>query len=211
MLRGSSWLVPLLVVALAGCAGASPSASPSASAPSVSASTTLTPTPTPDEPAVTAIVVDGAGMTLSGAEGTTLGYLDYFQPQEQAVATLTELLGFAPVRVDTPAVPNSDRVASTYFDFEGLHVLGPGVEGRTDWLFRVAVVVPAVRGIEISTIDGLQVGDDSAILDTEYGEYTRRFPEPATIWAGIPAGDAMVVLRGTEPDGTIVSILIPAG
>lgn len=209
-------LIVVAVLALAGCTG-TPAAAPTTHAPTakptVTATPAPTPTPTPTVPAKVALASISAtpdGLTLVGADGSTLAFLDYFQPEDAAVGALTDGLGFAPTQVAKDGTPNSDNLPSNYLDFEGLEVHGPPLDGGAGWLFRINLVTAAVRGIPVSTVDGLQVGADAPTLESAYAAYARRIGSRLLI--AIPGGSGYTAsLFADDPAGTITSILVPAG
>ena len=207
-------LVLAAVLALAGCAG-TPAAAPTTHAPTAKPAVTATPTPTstPTVPAKVALASISAtpdGLTLVGADGSTLAFLDYFQPEDAAVAALADGLGFAPAQVAKDGTPNSDNLPSNYFDFEGLEVHGPPLDGGAGWLFRINLVTAAVRGIPVSTVDGLQVGADAPTLESAYAAYARRIGSRLLI--AIPGSSGYTAsLFADDPAGAITSILVPAG
>lgn len=209
-------LVLAAVLALAGCAG-TPAAAPTTHAPTAkptaTATATATPTPTATVPAKIALASISAtpdGLTLVGADGSTLAFLDYFQPEDAAVAALTDGLGFAPTQVAKDGTPNSDNLPSNYFDFEGLEVHGPPLDGGAGWLFRINLVTAAVRGIPVSTTDGLQVGASAPALESAYSAYARRIGSRLLI--AIPGSTGYATsLFADDPAATITSILVPTG
>lgn len=219
MIRRRLVLAPLLagVLLLSAChpttvAATSP---PPTVAPTKTATPTATPsaTPTPTvapKIALAAITATADGMTLVGVDGSTLAYLDYFQPQDAAVAALTDALGFAPQPMTTEGTPNSDNVPAAYFDFEGLRVLGPPSDDSAGWTYRLGIYVGSVRGVPITTVDGIQVGADAPSLESAYAEYARRIGPRLLI--AIPNGSGYgVAIFADDPASVITSILVPAG
>lgn len=203
--------VLLVVLALAACQPAAPV--PSSSAPTskpvatstatatAAASATPTPAPTAVPRAVLAsIYVDGDALTLLATDGTAIASIDYFQPQDAAVAALTAALGFAPT-TDTSG-------SSPAYDFEGMRIVGPPGDGGPGWAFRVSTTVGSVRGIPISTIGGATVGSDAQSLYAAYPNTSRMI----TTWLliGIPSGSYGAVLRADDPNGAVTSLLVPA-
>ena len=218
-MRRSLVLVPLLVVALAACSG-TPSAStttpPPTSKPTKSATATPTPSATPETPtvapaiALASISATPDGLTLLGTDGSNLAALDYFQPRDVAVAKLTDALGFAPQQFTTQGTPNSDNLPSNYLDFEGLRVLNPPMDSSAGWQFRIGIYVSSVRGIPVSTTDGLQVGADAPTLESAYAAYARRIGSRLLI--AIPGSTGYSAsLFADDPAATITSILVPTG
>ncbi|CAN5303537.1 hypothetical protein BH11ACT5_BH11ACT5_06450 [soil metagenome] len=208
MIRRALVLAPLLaaVLALAAChptIAASTSPPPVVPTKTVSATPTPTPTPTPTaEPkaVLASIYVDGDAMTLTATDGTVIASLDYFQPQDAAVATLTDALGFAPA-------PDSSN-SSPAFDFEGFKIVGPPIDGGPGWTYRVSTTVASVRGIPITTVGGAGVGSDAQSLVAAYPSTSRMI----TTWQliGIPSGSYGAVLRAENPSGAVTSMLVPA-
>lgn len=223
MIRRQLVLAPLLaaVFALAACTPTTIAASspPPTVAPTKTATATPSPTPTPTKTAapapaptvaLAAITATPDGMTLVGADGSTLAYLDYFQPQDDAIAALTAALGFAPTQKTTDGTPNSDNVPTNYFDFDGLRVLGPPSDGGPGWAFRLGIEVAAVRGIPVSTIDGIQVGADAPTLESTYAQFARRIGPRLLI--AIPGSDGFgAAIFADDPAAVVTSILVPAG
>jgi hypothetical protein len=214
--------VPLLVavLALSACFGtptASTTTPPPTSKPTTTATASATPTATPTPAqtvapkiALASISATVDGMTLIGADGSTLVFLDYFQPKETAIAALTDGLGFAPQEFTKEGTPNSDHLPSNYFDFEGLEVLGPASDGTAGWLFRLNIMVAGVRGIPVTTVDGIQAGADAPSLEAAYAQYARRIGTRLLI--AVPGATGYSVsIFADDPNGTITSILVPAG
>ena len=212
-------LVPLLVLALAACSG-TPSASattpPPTSKPTKSATATPTPSAKPETPAaapaiaLASISATPDGLTLIGTDGLTLAALDYFQPRDVAVAKLTDALGFAPQQFTTQGTPNSDNLPTNYLDFEGLRVLNPPMDSSAGWQFRIGIYVSSVRGIPVSTTDGLQIGADAPTLESAYAAYARRIGTSLLI--AIPGSTGYSTsLFADEPTTTITRILVPTG
>lgn len=204
------------VLVLTGCAGtpgATTTTHPPTAKPSATATKTPTPTPTPTVPAKIALASISAttdGLTLVGADGSTLAFLDYFQPRDAAIAALSDALGFAPTQIAKDGTPNSDNLPSNYLDFEGLRVLNPAMDGTAGWQFRIGIYTASVRGIPVSTVDGLQVGADAPTLESAYAAYARRIGSRLLI--AIPGGSGYTAsLFADDPAGTITSILVPAG
>ncbi|MCU1409716.1 MAG: hypothetical protein JWR04_423 [Rhodoglobus sp.] len=217
MIRRQLVLASLLagILALSACTPTTVAAtsSPPTLAPTKTASATPTPTPTPTvvpKIALAAIAATADGMTLLGTDGSTIAYLDYFQPQDAAIAALTDALGFAPQPMTTEGTPNSDNVPAAYFDFEGLRVLGPPMDGGAGWTYRLGIYVGAVRGIPVTTVDGIQVGADAPSLESAYAPYARRIGSRLLI--AIPDGSGYgVAIFADDPSTVITSILAPAG
>lgn len=209
-MRRSLVLVPALVgvLALSACFG-TPSASTTTAPPTVkptktataTATPTATPTPTVAPKAMLAsIYVDGDALTLTATDGTVIASLDYFQPQDVAVAALTDALGFAPAEDLSGSSPA--------YDFEGFRIVGPPIDGGPGWVFRVSTTVASVRGIPIATIGGAGVGSDAQALAAAYSDSSRMI----TTWLliGIPSGSYGAVLRADDPAGAVTSMLVPA-
>lgn len=223
-MRRSFVPVPLLaaVLTLSACFG-TPSASTttppptSTSTSTKSASAPPTPSPTPSaapapapKVALASISATVDAMTLVGTDGSILASLDYFQPKESAVAALTEALGFAPQQLTKDGTPNSDNLPSNYLDFEGLEVLGPASDGTAGWLFRLNITVAAVRGVPVTTVDGIQAGADAPALEAAYAQYARRIGSRLLI--AIPGSAGYTAsLFADDPNGAITRILVPAG
>jgi hypothetical protein len=213
-------LVALLVgvLALTACTPGEPSANsttkpPSTSKPTFSATVTPTPSATPTTPpkiALASISATPDGLTLLGTDGSTLAALDYFQPRDAAVAALTDALGFAPQQFTTEGTPNSDNLPSNYLDFEGLRVLNPPMDSSAGWQFRIGIYVSSVRGIPVSTTDGLQVGADAPTLESAYASYARRIGTSLLIAIPGSAGYS-TSLFANDPTTTITRILVPTG
>lgn len=197
------------VLALAGChpeaapgeSTTAPTAKPIATS-TASASTQPTATPTAVPTAVpkavlASIYVDGDALTLTATDGSVIASLDYFQPQDAAVAALTDALGFSPV-------PDS----ATSYDFEGLRIVGPPQDGDAGWAFRISTTVASVRGIPITTVGGAAVGSDAQSLYAAYPSTSRMI----TTWLliGVPSGSYGAVLRADDPYGAVTSMLVPA-
>ena len=209
MIRRQLVLAPLLAVVLA-LSACHPTVVASTSPPPTTAATktatasptpTSSPTPTAVPKAVLAsIYVDGDAMTLTATDGSVIASLDYFQPQDAAVAALTAALGFAPA-------PDSSN-SSPAFDFEGLKIVGPPLDGGPGWAFRVSTTVASVRGIPIATVGGAGVGSDAQSLAASYPSTSRMI----TTWQliGIPSGSYGAVLRADNPSGAVTSMLVPA-
>ncbi len=207
MIRRPLLLVPLLVLALSAC---QPTVTASTSPPPTTAATktatatatpTAAPTPTSEpKPVLDSIYVDGDALTLTAADGSVIASLDFFQPQADAVAALTDALGFAPA-------PDSSN-SSPAFDFEGLKIVGPPIDGGPGWTFRVSTTVASVRGIPITTVGGAGVGSDAQSLAAAYPSTSRTI----TTWLqiGIPSGSYGAVLRADDPAGAVTSMLVPA-
>lgn len=201
--------VLLVVLALAACQPPAPVASTSApttkpvttSTATAAPTATATPTPTAAPKAVLAsIYVDGDALTLTATDGSVIASLDYFQPQATAVAVLTEALGFAPAQDSSGSSPA--------FDFEGMTIVGPPLDGGPGWAFRVSTTVGSVRGIPVSTVGGATVGSDAQGLYAAYPNTSRMI----TTWLliGIPSGSYGAVLRADDPNGSVTSMLVPA-
>ena len=215
-MRRSLVLVPLLVLALAACSATPPASTttpPGSSKPTKSATPTPTPTLTPTAaPAIALASISATpdGLTLVGTDGSTLAALDYFQPRDVAVAKLTDALGFAPQQFTTQGTPNSDNLPSNYLDFEGLRVLNPPMDSSAGWQFRIGIYVSSVRGIPVSTTDGLQIGADAPTLESAYAAYARRIGSRLLI--AIPGSTGYSAsLFADDPAATITSILVPTG
>lgn len=220
-MRRSLVQVPVIVavLTLSACFGTpSPSTTtppPASSTRTPSATPSSTPTPAPavtatPKAALASISATVDALTLVGADGSTLASLDYFQPKESAVAALTEALGFAPQELTKEGTPNSDHLPSNYLDFEGLEVLGPSSDGTAGWLFRVNITVASVRGVPVATVDGIQAGADAQALEAAYPQYARRIGSRLLI--AIPGSTGYSAsLFADDPNGTITSILVPAG
>jgi len=220
VIRRTLVLAPLLaaVLALAAC---HPDVTASTSPPPTTAPTktaTASPTPTASATptaapviALAAISATADAMALVGADGSALAQLDYFQSQDSAVKALTDALGFAPQQVTTEGTPNSDNVPYTYYDFEGLRVLGPPSDGGgAGWAFRLSFTVAAVRGIPLTTVDGIQIGDDAQSLAAAYPDYAR--PIGPRLLIAIPSsGGTGVAIFADDPSAGVTSILVPAG
>jgi hypothetical protein len=222
VIRRSLAAAPLLIalLALSACFG-TPSATTTMPPPTAepTATTTATATPTPavtpvqsaaPKVALASISATVEGMALIGDDGSTIAFLDYFQPKDTAIAALTDALGFAPQELTKDGIPNSDHLASNYVDFEGLEVLGPAVDGGAGWLFRLNIVTASVRGIPITTVNGIQVGADAPALEAAYAQYARRIG--TRLLVAIPGGTGYSAsLFADDPNGAITRILVPAG
>lgn len=201
--------VLLVVLALAACQPPAPVASSSASAAKPVTTSTATSTPTTSAPptptavpkaVLASIYVDGDALTLLATDGSVLATIDYFQPQDAAVAALTDALGFSPT-VDSSG-------SSPAYDFEGMRIVGPPLDGGPGWAFRLSTTVSSVRGIPVSTIGGATVGSDAQSLYAAYPNTSRMI----TTWLliGIPSGSYGAVLRADDPNGSVTSMLVPA-
>ena len=207
MIRRPLLLVPLLVLALSAC---QPTVTASTSPPTTTAATktatatatpTAAPTPTSEpKPVLDSIYVDGDALTLTAADGSVIASLDFFQPQADAVAALTDALGFAPA--------SDSSNSSPAFDFEGLKIVGPPIDGGPGWTFRVSTTVASVRGIPITTVGGAGVGSDAQSLAAAYPSTSRTIATWLQI--GIPSGSYGPVLRADDPTGAVTSMLVPA-
>lgn len=153
------------------------------------------------------VSADGDAVTLAMSDGTSV-VVDYFQPQATALASFSEAFGFAPTLVNKDGTPGTEVVASTHFDFEGFEVLGPPIDGGPGWLFRVDILVSAVRGVPITTIDGFQIGSDIAAVQSAYGAGIVANGE---IFVAAPSGSYSVGLRASDDATTVTSILVPVG
>lgn len=89
-------------------------------------------------------------------------------------------------------------------------MLGPASDGTAGWSFRIGIYVASVRGIPITTVDGLQVGADAPTLEATYSPFARRIG--ARLLIAIPGSNGYTAsLFADDPSTTITSILVPAG
>ena len=95
-------------------------------------------------------------------------------------------------------------------------MLGPPSDGSAGWTYRLGLEVQSVRGIPVSTVDGIQVGADAPSLEAAYASYARRVGSRLLI--AIPGQSgycvaifAIFAIFADDPSTVITSILVPAG
>ncbi|MCU1409715.1 MAG: hypothetical protein JWR04_422 [Rhodoglobus sp.] len=213
---------------LAGCAtgtvGAAPSSSPTAAPTSSTRDATQTPTPTPastgassgavaseELPAITPVSV---GITQSdlrvlGANGELIASVSMYESKEVAIATLTEVFGFAP----TPGLRSYDLPVDAglgVVDFEGFMLVDPNPEDYRGWQFAALATTAEVRGIAIVGAGGAQVGASWAEMDALYGPSS-----PGGTWRmyyyhldGMPYH---LSIWGPDDGNAVTGILSPSG
>lgn len=170
--------VAAALVVLAGCTPATveTAATPT---PTATPSPTLTQEPVPVPATIT---IASTALTLTAADGEVVDSYDYFEDPAEVIAGFTATFGFAPV-IEQTATPYEGYPFTTYA-WEGF-VLRDS-EQPSDGTYYVeyyaSTSVRAVRGIVITTVDGISVGDDLAMIaaahpdDVQTG--TRKGGEP---------------------------------
>ncbi|TFC85945.1 hypothetical protein [Cryobacterium sp. TMT3-29-2] len=156
----------------------------------------------PSTPApVTDLLITATSLELRDASGTSLSTFDYFQPASELVAGLSTAFGSAPISEryegGSEVPPGTGYIWSNILPAdpkspgpEGDFVLMDGVPGGTSphepntW---VKVSSSTVKGVHISTVDGISVGDDAA-------EIAARYPDTAN-----PQGSRLDVFVGHVP------------
>ena len=84
------------------------------------------------------------------------------------------------------------------------------MDSSAGWQFRIGIYVASVRGIPVSTTDGVQVGADAPTLESAYAAYARRIGSRLLI--AIPGSTGYSAsLFADDPAATITSILVPTG
>jgi hypothetical protein len=218
-------LAPVIVIAmtLSGCAAATvPAATTTASAGPTRAPALV---PTPRSTTTSSTTGDSAGgtipagtasaiqltadtLTVLGENGEVLQVLSYYQPKADVVAALTELFGFAPQPTQRPSNVPLDG-GTRALDYEGFLIVDSNIDDYRGFTFIAMVTVPGVRGITIETVDGIRVGSAVAPIAAKYGSQPTGTPSEVSIT--FTAGAYKVTLVGNDPNGTITSIVTPAG
>ncbi|WP_210481174.1 hypothetical protein [Naasia sp. SYSU D00948] len=212
-MRGKSWgrtgIVALAALMLTGCGGGAPADDPTPSATRpASPSATAEPTPaepTPTESADPVAEVDEIAIRPTGIElragGEVVEVLDYTSPAADAIATLTEAIGSAPV--DEPyegGFHNPPGVLHTWGGFVlderfyGDEQAGSATSPYGVPSFAVFAEGPTAGELSVSAGQGRRIGDSAAVID-----------------AGYPLGPDQMVCQGTpiegvEIDGSIVTV-----
>jgi hypothetical protein len=162
---------------LSGCAGP-PVAN--TSTPSVSVEAAPTTTPTPDETstaaptvAVERILVRSGGIELANSDGSTTS-LNYFNPTQEALDALTIALGTAPA--SERYAPELEPGPGITYTWPGLVITDPDapVEAPLYPDYWITVTAPTVSGVEVETVDGIQVGDSAPAVEAAYPDQSSR-------------------------------------
>ncbi|MFF2272874.1 hypothetical protein ACFVTX_11405 [Agromyces sp. NPDC058136] len=138
----------LALVALSAC-------TPSTASPTVSPSETASATPaTTEPPAAASIGISAEAITVFDAEGAPLVSYDYFQPTDEVVAGLTEVLGAA---VETPDDGGLETPPGIVHEWDGLRLYDSETPGTVPdipnhWVF---VDAPTAGGLPIGTDPGI--------------------------------------------------------
>jgi hypothetical protein len=148
-----------VVIALAGC---TPTPTPT---PSPVAVETATPTPTAD-PVAASVAITAESIGVLDASGTSLWTDDYFGTADAAVAALTDAFGASPVEA---AVSGIEGRATKSYTWDGF-VLNAERDGKAPLYanYYVRADKPAVGAIALTTLEGVAVGSDTAVLASKF-------------------------------------------
>ncbi|TFD32860.1 hypothetical protein E3T40_12340 [Cryobacterium sp. TMT1-19] len=189
----------------------------------------------PSAPApVTDLLITAASIELRDASGTTLSTFDYFQPAGELVAGLSTAFGSAPISEHfeggSEVPPGTNYTWGDILPtgpesptpWDGDFVLVDGVPGGTSphepntW---VKVSSSAVNGVQISTVDGIAVGDDAAEIAARHPDTARPQGSRFDIFVGLvplPPLDSLseltfsVWLIAADPLGPITEFRSPS-
>ncbi len=100
------------------------------------------------------------------------------------------------------------------WDFDGLTVIENGYPGHRGWLYGVTTTVSSVRGVSISSLGGVEVGDPINNPAFPYAP-TIGYGGTASVnnWqsGGYSAANAMVTYLAETTTSPIATIYAPAG
>lgn len=191
--RVTTGTAALAALLLAGCGGGTPAGEPTSPA-TPSATAEPTPTETADPLAsVDEIAIRPTGIELrAGAE--VIQTLDYTSSAADAISTLTEVIGAAPVDESYEGdFHNPPGVLHTWDGFTlderlyGEEQLGSATSPYAVPNFAVVVDGPEAGDLSVSGGQGRRIGDPAAVTD-----------------AGYPLGPDEMVCQGTPIEGTEV-------
>lgn len=145
-LLASAALVALVALSACTPSVASPTASPS--------ETPSQPPATTEAPAAASIGISAEAITVFDADGAPLASYDYFQPTDEVVAGLTEVLGAA---VETPNAGGLETPPGIEHEWDGLRLYDSETPGTVPdipnhWVF---VDAPTAGGLPIGTDPGI--------------------------------------------------------
>ena len=161
-----------LALALSGCLGATPTPTPDA-APATTA-IEATPTAEPVDPltTVTAAVARPEALELVDGSGAVVMSLDYLGDGDDAVATLSVVLGGAPI--DEPYDSGNHHPSGVRHTWDDAIEIDErfypeerraGLASELSWpRFAVTFLAPTVRGVDLTTATDVHVGDSLAAL-----------------------------------------------
>lgn len=173
-------LVGVLSIGLSACAGsgeadvapASTASSTPSPTPSPTPEVTATPTALPDAGAAS-VVVSAEAIDVTSSDGTTWS-LSYFEQTENAISALTSAFGAAPtVGVWEGGIESHPGSTYTWPGLELLDTEWPTV-APTSPEYSVTLTAAEFNGVTLETVDGVQVGDSAADLESAYPDNATR-------------------------------------
>jgi hypothetical protein len=210
-----------LMLALAGCAGATTAPTPEAA--TTPPTVTATPTAEPVDPLTTVVglVARPEGLEVRDDPGTVVVTLGYMSSPAEAITALTTVFGEPPVDEPYAATNHSPAGIVHRWDEFALEERLYDEERRQadgyDWLvwprFAVYFEAPAADGVVLSTASGLQAGDAWSIAAADPGFdpdlWTCIGSSVEAVAVTVPSSwtgpDRVTVIAQPTDDGTTVS------
>ncbi|MCU1585314.1 MAG: hypothetical protein JWM49_1870 [Microbacteriaceae bacterium] len=189
------------LVAITGCAPASPSSS----APPALATHTPTSSPAPPARAAT-IQIDGTGLTLRASDGDSLGRVLYTASPDSAIATLTERIGAPPVT--TPRAGSACNLPENVVKWGDAltvtYLIDPSQRGPAQ--FTVRSDSRTTAGTTVESNYGFGSGDTLAAL---LAGTPNAVEQGDQVWFDLDADQVGVVAIGDTTSGTVLFLDAP--
>lgn len=231
---GALVLVGVLSVGLSACAGSdepgaglapTTSSTPSPTPSPTAAEATATPTALPDA-AAASVVVSAEAIDVTASNGTSWS-LSYFDATENAINALSSVFGAEPaVGVWQGGIESSPGATYTW---PGLEILDSEWPTLAPTLpeYRVTLTAAEYNGVSLETVDGVQMGDSAAVLESAYPDTATRIsvgdtPERLDVLLGtvmLPHADDYPTMDGQltfsvrvaagDPSGSVDTIGAP--
>lgn len=221
------------VMAFTACATQSgadvPAPQPSASADATAGATASASTPSPSAHAAgaKAVVVTATTIEVRGDSDDLIASYDYFQPTDEVVSGLTAAFGGEPVTA--PYEGESHLTPGVTHSWGGFTLVDTDYPGRAPYEGNHHVLVSSAteNGVQITTVDGIAVGDSAAALEASNPDSSERvtaggLPERLDVMVGstlLPADDTgahdataafRVWVIAADSAGTVTEIRSPS-
>ncbi|MEO8528661.1 MAG: hypothetical protein ABI435_06255 [Pseudolysinimonas sp.] len=138
--------------------------------------------PAPDASPAT-IVVTGSGISLLGADGSTLFREDFAIDGGIVAGELADALGVEPT-VTTTVANGACEFDQTIYDFGGIVLMKPGYADTRGAYEALVTGTATTGGVAITTLGGAQIGASSDELNAAVGGATNLFGDSNTRYVG---------------------------